>query len=104
MYNCQKTVDELGDKISGEEKAKATAEIENVKKALEGSDIDKIKEATEKLKQAFYAMSEKLYAQANPNGAAGANAGTGAGQQTDENGNVYNADYKVEDDKKDENK
>ena len=98
MYNCQKTVDELGDKISGEEKAKATAEIENVKKALEGSDIDKIKEATEKLKQAFYAMSEKLYAQANPNGAAG------AGPQTDANGNVYNADYKVEDDKKDENK
>ena len=106
MYNCQKTVDELGDKISGEEKAKATEEIENVKKALEGSDIDKIKEATEKLKQAFYAMSEKLYAQANPNGAAGAgaNAGTGAGPQTDANGNVYNADYKVEDDKKDENK
>ena len=106
MYNCQKTVDELGDKISGEEKAKATAEIENVKKALEGSDIDKIKEATEKLKQAFYAMSEKLYAQANPNRAAGAgaNAGAGAGPQTDANGNVYNADYKVEDDKKDENK
>ena len=106
MYNCQKTVDELGDKISGEEKAKATAEIENVKKVLEGSDIDKIKEATEKLKQAFYAMSEKLYAQANPNGAAGAgaNAGAGAGPQTDANGNVYNADYKVEDDKKDENK
>ena len=102
MYNCQKTVDELGDKISGEEKAKATAEIENVKKALEGSDIDKIKEASEKLKQAFYAMSEKLYAQANPNGAA--NAGAGAGPQTDANGNVYNADYKVEDDKKDENK
>ena len=106
MFNCQKTVDELGDKISGEEIAKATTEIENVKKALEGSDIDKIKEATEKLKQAFYAMSEKLYAQANPNGAAGAgaNAGTGAGPQTDANGNVYNADYKVEDDKKDENK
>ena len=106
MYNCQKTVDELGDKISGEEKAKATAEIENVKKALEGSDIDKIKEATEKLKQAFYAMSEKLYAQANPNGAAGAgaNAGASAGPHTDANGNVYNADYKVEDDKKDENK
>ena len=106
MYNCQKTVDELGDKISGEEKAKATTEIENVKKALEGSDIDKIKEAIEKLKQAFYAMSEKLYAQANPNGAAGAgaNAGAGAGPQTDANGNVYNADYKVEDDKKDENK
>ena len=106
IYNSEKTLNDLGDKISGEEKAKVETEIENVKKALEGSDIDKIKEATEKLKQAFYAMSEKLYAQANPNGAAGAgaNAGAGAGPQTDANGNVYNADYKVEDDKKDENK
>ena len=49
-------------------------------------------------------MSEKLYAQANPNAANGANPGADAGTQTDANGNVYNADYKVEDDKKDENK
>ena len=97
-YNCQKTLDELGDKINGEEKAKATAEIENVKKALEGSDVDKIKEATEKLKQVFYSMSEKLYSQANPNGAAGQATGAQEQPQTDENGNVYNADYKVEDD------
>ena len=97
-YNCQKTLDELGDKINGEEKAKATAEIENVKKALEGSDVEKIKEATEKLKQVFYSMSEKLYSQANPNGAAGQAAGAQEQPQTDENGNVYNADYKVEDD------
>ena len=97
-YNCQKTLDELGDKINGEEKAKATAEIENVKKALEGSDVEKIKEATEKLKQVFYSMSEKLYSKANPNGTAGQATGTQEQPQTDENGNVYNADYKVEDD------
>ena len=97
-YNCQKTLDELGDKINGEEKAKATAEIENVKKALEGSDVEKIKEATEKLKQVFYSMSEKLYSQANPNGAAGQATGAQEQPQTDENGNVYNSDYKVEDD------
>ena len=97
-YNCQKTLDELGDKINGEEKAKATAEIDNVKKALEGSDVDKIKEATEKLKQVFYAMSEKLYSQANQNGTAGQATGAQEQPQTDENGNVYNADYKVEDD------
>ena len=92
--------------IIGERKKKTTvtAEIDNVKKALEGSDVDKIKEATEKLKQVFYSMSEKLYAQANPNAANGANPGADAGTQTDANGNVYNADYKVEDDKKDENK
>ena len=103
-YNCEKTLEELGDKINGEEKAKVTTEIDNVKKALEGSDIDKIKEATESLKKVFYSMSEKLYSQANPN--AGANPGANAGAEgpkTDAEGNVYNTDYKVEDDKKDNN-
>ena len=103
VYNCQKTIEELGDKISGEEKAKANTEIDNVKKALEGSDVEKIKEATESLTKVFYSITEKLYSQANPNGANGTNPGA-EGPKTDENGNVYNADYKVEEDKKDENK
>ena len=64
VYNSQKTIDELGDKISGEEKAKVETEIENVKKALEGTDVENIKTATEKLTTAFYAVSEKLYSQA----------------------------------------
>ncbi len=94
IYNSQKTLDELGDKISGEEKAKVETEIENVKKALETNSTDTIKEATEKLTTVFYEISEKLYKQnaatqpgANPEGAE--NAGT--------DGNVYDADYKVED-------
>ena len=63
VYNCQKTIDELGDKISGEEKAKAEAEIEKVNKALEGKDAEEIKRATDSLTQVFYSISEKLYAQ-----------------------------------------
>ena len=102
VYNCQKTIDELGDKISSEEKAKAETEIDNVKKALEGSDTEAIKSATEKLTSVFYSISEKLYS-ANAAGAAGAEAaGQTAGPNVDENGNVYDADYKVEND--DENK
>ena len=101
VYNCQKTLDELGDKISGEEKAKAETEIENVKKALEGSDTEAIKSATEKLTTVFYSISEKLYS-ANAAGAAGAEGAQTAGPNVDENGNVYDADYKVEND--DENK
>lgn len=109
VYNCQKTVDELGDKISSEEKAKAETEIANVKKALEGSDVEAIKSATEKLTTVFYSISEKLYAQTagakQQAEANGANAGTTEGPKTDENGNVYNAEYKVdEDDKKDDKK
>src|SRR5699024_4764961 len=63
VYNCQKTITDLGDKISGEEKAKAETEIENVKKALEGTDVEAIKSATEKLTQIFYSISEKVYSQ-----------------------------------------
>ena len=99
VYNSQKTLDELGDKISGEEKAKVEAEIENVKKALEGSNVETIKDATEKLTKVFYELSEKLYsAQAAANGA-NANA---EGEATANDGNVYDADYKVEEDNKDD--
>lgn len=107
VYNCQKTIDELGDKISSEEKAKAETEIANVKKALEGSDVETIKSATEKLTTVFYSISEKLYAQtagAKAAEANGANAETSEGPKTDENGNVYNAEYKVDEDDKKDNK
>ena len=102
IYNSEKTLKDLGDKISGEEKAKVETEIDNTKKALETNDTDKIKEATEKLTKVFYDMSEQLYKNANPNGAqgAGTEANAGEGPKTDENGNVYDADYKVEDDNK----
>ena len=98
VYNCQKTMDELGDKISGEEKAKAEVEIESVKKALEGTDTEAIKQATEKLTTVFYAISEKLYAENAAQANQGAENNNQAGPNVDENGNVYDADYKVEND------
>ena len=100
VYNCQKTINDLGDKISGEEKAKAETEIENVKKALEGTDVEAIKSATEKLTTVFYSISEKIYSQsAGAANAAGAeNATNTEGPKTDANGNVYDTDYKVEED------
>ena len=97
VYNCQKTITDLGDKISAEEKAKAETEIENVKKALEGTDIEAIKSATEKLTTIFYSISEKLYSQ-TAGAANNAQGATGEGPKTDENGNVYDTDYKVEED------
>ena len=94
VYNSEKTLGELGDKVSAEEKSKIETEIAATKKALEGSNIEEIKEATEKLTKVFYEMSEQLYKNSNPN--AGANANQGPTEGPD--GNVYNADYKVEDD------
>ena len=96
VYNTEKTLKDLGDKVSGEEKAKVEAEIANVKKTLEGNNIEDIKAATDKLTQEFYKISEKLYSNAGANaGAAG--AGQQAGNDANANGdNVVDADYKVE--------
>ena len=100
VYSSQKTLDELGDKISGEEKAKVETEIDNVKKALETNNTETIKDATEKLTQVFYQISEQLYkANAQNGAAAGATEGTEANADNGgNNGTVYDADYKVEDD------
>ena len=68
VYNCEQTLEKLGDKISSEEKSKAKAEIDKVKKALEGKDVEEIKKSTESLTQVFYSISEKLYQQ-NPEAA-----------------------------------
>ena len=89
VYSSQKTLDELGDKINGEEKAKVETEIENVKKALDGNDTASIKEATEKLTSVFYEISEKLYKQ-------NAGAANPEGPTVGEDGNVHDAEYKVE--------
>ena len=106
VYNSQKTLDDLGDKISGEEKAKVETEIEATKKALEGSDTEAIKQASEKLTTVFYDISQKLYAEqakanganANPNSEANANGNAEAGTT---NGNVYDTEYKVEEENPD---
>ena len=98
VYNSEKTLKELGDKVSGEEKAKVENEIANVKKALEGTNTENIKQATEKLTTVFYEISEKLYKQASSN-AQGAAGAEGAAEANGENpeGTVYDAEY-VEDD------
>ena len=65
---------------------------------MKGQDTAAIKAATEELTQAFYAVSEKLYQQANPQGAqGGAQPGPDAGAGTQQ-GQYYDADYKVVDD------
>ncbi len=94
VYNTEKTLKDLEGKISAEEKEKVEAELANVKKALEGTNVEEIKNATEKLKDAFYKISEKLYANA---ASAAQAAGPEAGSDDEpKEGTVHDADYKVE--------
>ena len=106
VYQSEKTLGEVGDKIPADEKAKVQSGIDKLKEVLKGDDTDAIKSATEELTQMFYQMSEKLYQQANPQGGAQAGpdmGGQNGGAQTGPNGQqYYDADYKVVDD--DDNK
>ncbi len=103
VYQSEKTLKELGDKLGEDDKSKVEAEINKVKEALKGTDNDQIKSATEALTQAFYEISAKIYQQnpgagADPGAGFDPNAGANPGQGTQDN--VYDADYKVVDDDK----
>jgi molecular chaperone DnaK len=120
VYQSEKTLGEMGDKVSADEKAKVQGAIDRLKEALKGSDAEEIKRLTEELTKEFYAVSEKLYRdaaaqqQGNPgagnpgagnpgagnNPGAGYNPGAGAGGGNPGDGPVYDADYKVVDDDK----
>ncbi|MCR4771944.1 MAG: molecular chaperone DnaK [Oscillospiraceae bacterium] len=97
VYQSEKTLSEVGDKLSESDKSNIQAAIDKVKTALNGTDTESIKKATEELTQAFYAVSEKIYqqngAQPGPDAAAGGPGDNGGGE-------YYDADYEVVDDDK----
>ncbi|WP_435790411.1 molecular chaperone DnaK [Clostridium sp.] len=96
-YQTKKTLTELGEKISEEDKKDIEAKLEVLDKVKEGEDTEAIKKATEELTEAFYAVTTKIYE---------AEAAQGQGENPDqdntsENGpeddNVVDADFKVDD-------
>ena len=97
VYQSEKTLSEVGDKLPESEKAPIQAGIDKLKETLKGEDTDAIKAATEELTQLFYKMSEKLYQQQAPQGDP-TQAGQQGGAQGDQGGQYYDADYKVVDD------
>ena len=109
VYETEKTMKELGDKIAEGDKSRINAEVENVKSALNGSDSEAIKAATEKLTEVSYEVFGKIYQQqAQQNGGAAgfdpnagaAGSGNNGGNNSGSNGNddgVVDADYEVVD-------
>ena len=105
IYGTEKNLKDLGDKVNAAEKAKVEESIADLKKALEGGDLQIIKEKTEALKQASYKIAEEIYKQQagegqGPNMAGGPGAGGGANMGGGpETKSAEDADYEVVDDK-----
>ena len=95
IYQTEKTLNELGDKVPESEKAPVTAAIEKLKEAQKGTDVEAIKTATEEVQKAFYAISEKLYQNAAPQGDPNCQGDCGSCKNDD---GVVDADYEVVDD------
>ena len=102
IYQSEKTLDEIGDKVSDDEKAPVRSAIDKLKETVKSGTTDAIKADTEALQQAFYTISEKLYAQSGAQGAQGApGADGGAGAQgSGSDGTYYNADFEDKTDNK----
>ena len=96
VYQSEKTLEEMGDKIEAGDKQAIDDALAKTKTALSGTDNEAIKQAVGELEKAFYAASEKLYSQANPQDGAAGPGGAGAeGQAGAADGDYYDADYEV---------
>lgn len=93
IYQVEKQLKELGEKVSSEDRANVEAAINDLKTAMNGGTTEAIKNATEKVSESFYPIAQKLYSQTGE--AAGAADNSGMGEQPDDN--VVDADYKVDD-------
>ena len=104
VYQAEKTLGEVGDKVPESEKAPIQAGIDKLKETLKGEDTDAIKAATEELTQLFYKMSEKLYQQQAPQGDPNM-GGQQPGGDPNSGQQYYDADYKgVDEDDQNNNK
>jgi molecular chaperone DnaK len=84
-YQAEKTLGELGDKVSAEQKAEVEKDVAEVKEALKGDDIDRIKAATDKLMQSFQAVGQAVYQQQQAQqAAAGGTSGQPGGTESGE--------------------
>lgn len=109
IYQTEKSMNEMGDKISDEEKENIKKGIEELRKAVETNDVDEIKAKTEELQKVSYKLAEEMYknAQAQQQGAAGQGEDAAAGgtqENSKKNDNVEDADYEVVDDEDQKNK
>ena len=90
IFQIEKSMTDLGDKITDADKAPVNEAIEKLKKTIEGGDTEAIKADTDALQKAFYPIAEKIYKeQAEAAGQAGAQDGGAQGGD----GNFYGADF-----------
>ena len=93
VFQCEKTLTDLGDKVSADEKAKVQSKIDALKEALKGTNTDEIKSKQEDLQKDFYEMSAKMYQQQAPQGAPDMGA-QDMGGSNGQAGDYVDADFK----------
>ena len=93
IFQCEKTLTDLGDKVSDSEKKPVQDAIEKLKETVKSGNSDSIKRDTEELSKAFYAISEKIYGQqGGPQPGAGGSGSAGNGGAAGDDG-VYDAEF-----------
>ena len=96
-YSTEQTLKDLGDKVPADMKKQVEDAVAEARKALDGTDMDAIKAAGDKLQEVGHKLAEIVYSDTN----AQTGAGAGAAQPTGDTDDVVDADYEVVDDDKD---
>jgi molecular chaperone DnaK len=109
IYTTEKSLSDYGEKVSDSDKQSIRSAIDDLRKTLEGDDLEDIKQKTEALKQASHTLAQTVYQQAQQEGggaagaaggagaagASGGDAGTGAGSNGNGQADYEDADYEV---------
>ncbi len=97
IFQSEKTLSEIGDKVSEDEKASVRSAVDKLKETVKGNDTEAIKADTQALEQAFYKLSEKLYADKQAGAQAGGAQADGGAQPGDDG--TINTDFEDKTDK-----
>ncbi len=100
VYNTEKSLEEHKDKVDEETRSKIQSALDDLKKAMEGSDTEAIRTKTEALAQASHKLAEAMYSKAQADGAAEGEQTSGGGETPPGQEEVVEAEYEEMDDKK----
>ncbi len=94
IYQCEKSLSDIGDKATEDEKSPVRAAIDKLKETVKGDDVNTIKADTEALQQSFYPLAQKLYADQSAQGGAGSEQGPSGNAGPDgQGGTFYSSDF-----------
>jgi molecular chaperone DnaK len=94
VYQTEKTLRELGDKVPSDERRKIESRLNELREAIKGEDIGRIKSLSDEVQNTYHALSQQMFAQSTPSAQAPGSNGNGRGSSGEDEGEVIEGDFR----------